>query len=112
MKNWEKVFVLFSIIYVTPLIFLPSVWPACLIDYFNLSNSQALYISMVLFGCILGVGCIVLTLQDLFKREFTNTSRKVWFLVLLLGGTPGWLIYLFVHGFRPRINNSELKTNH
>ena len=108
MNFWEKIFIVFSIVCVTPSIFWPSVWLARLIDYFNLSDGQPLFISMVMLGFILAIVCIIITFRDISKREFQKPNRKVvWALVLLFGGTPGWIVYLFVHGFKPRVDNSQ-----
>lgn len=109
MKIWEKVFVICSVIYVTPLILFPSVWPAFLIDYYDLSNGQLLYMSMSIFGFILGIICLIITFRDLIKRDFKKNKKIMWTLILILGGTPGWIVYLFVHGFKPRITHSSLK---
>ena len=87
MRLWEKALTIFGAVYVTLLIVL----------------RQVSYRWLYVLGLVLGIACVIVTIRDLLTRRFEKPNRKsMWALILVLGGTPGWILYLVLHGFRPR----------
>ena len=52
---------------------------------------------------IVSLIALILTVIDLYKRQFTNSNSKItWLLVLALTGGIGWVFYIFKHAIKPR----------
>ena len=104
MSRLEKLVVLITIAYVVPLV----LWPWLDIDAYSRFMQEPrgynLHLAAILVGFVLGVICIVITIRDIRARQFSSPKAKmVWTLVAFLGGTPGWVLYLYRHGFRSRV---------
>ena len=56
-----------------------------------------------IFGMLLNLVAFVLTLRDLYLREFASENAKVtWALLITMTGGVGWLAYIFKHALKPR----------
>jgi len=51
------------------------------------------------------VTALVVTLRDLYLRDFVRKNDKLtWGLLILLTGGIGWFVYIVKHAFKPRMN--------
>lgn len=96
----EKVVCIVSLVYVMALVTYPWLYP-----------NHSIYLLAYWSGLVLAVLCLIITLRDFGKRDFrTRNIKRVWLAALLLGGTFGWLLYLYFHGFRPRSSDVTNET--
>ena len=52
---------------------------------------------------LVSFAALIITIADLYKRQFTNPNRKItWLLIIMLTGGVGWLVYIFKHAIKPR----------
>ena len=72
----------------------------------SLGNQERLFFVIMPFhvlGMIQNLVALVITIRDLFLRQFPQANQKsVWILLILSTGGIGWLIYVFRHALRPR----------
>jgi hypothetical protein len=55
-------------------------------------------------GALMGIPLLVIPFRDLYKREFPDPNSKItWTIVMLLTGGIGLFVYIFKHGFKPRV---------
>ncbi len=105
MNLFEKSIIILSIIYGTIFGLYPWVQPESFDQLVLGDNGIAHFLALLCFGVLLGIYCMIVTLIDLFKRKYLESRRGKWSLIILLGGTPGWLCYLIMHGFKSRIQD-------
>lgn len=109
MKAWQRIVVVVALLYVTPFVLWPWIAPGHYQHFLKRSHGVALYMFLFWTGVTLAVISIIVTFVDLYRRQWKNRRvRNLWIAVLLLGGTPGWLMYLWKYGFRARPENPGL----
>jgi branched-subunit amino acid ABC-type transport system permease component len=55
------------------------------------------------FGMAIGIVMYVIVIRDIYKRTFPNPNSKVTWTLLVILLWPSILVYLYKHGFRPRV---------
>ncbi len=105
MNIFEKTIIILSIIFAIIISLYPWVKPESFDQFVKSENGITYYLALNGLGVILCIYCMVVTFIDLFKRKYLEGHRGKWSLIILLGGTPGWLRYLVMHGFKPRVHN-------
>lgn len=57
-----------------------------------------------LLGMALNGVAFIITIRDLYLREFEKENAKItWALLIFLTGGIGWLIYVFKYAVKPRV---------
>lgn len=97
MGNVEKTLTLTSLVYLIIYVFIFFSWtPESSQEFFKLMPFH--FIGMG-FSFI----ALVVTLRDLYLREFENSNLKlIWALLILMTGGIGILIYFFKYATKPR----------
>ncbi len=103
MNLFEKTIIILSIVLSIIFSLYPWVQPESFDQFVKGENGIAYFLAIECFGAILCIYCAVVTFIDLFKRKYLEGHRGKWSLIILLGGTPGWICYLVMHGFKPRV---------
>jgi len=94
MSKGEKVFVIFYLIY-----------SVCYAPFFfaQYPSMEALA-PFHTFGMVMGIPLLVIFFHDLYKRDFADPNSKItWALAMLFTGGIGLFVYIFKHGFKPRV---------
>lgn len=111
MRGVERFLVLTAIVYMAVYVVAVTIY----VPFFVLSlapvdaDHRMLWILPFHFlGMLLNLVALVLTIRDLYMRQFPKENAKLtWILLILLTGGVGWLIYIFKHALKPRYADSK-----
>ncbi len=94
MSKAEKAFVVFYLAYA-----------ACYAPFFFMQYpSMEMLAPFHTFGMLMGIPLLVIPFRDLYKRDFPDPNSKVtWTIAMLFTGGIGLFVYIFKHGFKPRV---------
>lgn len=94
MTRYEKFFSLFAIIFL--------IGEGIAVVSVPMARTIGVLIPLALVGIIVNAALLFIVFKDIFTRSFVNPgSRLVWGLLVFLF-PPAVLIYLPLHGFKPR----------
>ena len=94
MNNYEKIFSLFAIIFLTG--------SGVLVFAVPETRTMGFLIPLALAGTLINAGLLFIIFKDIFSRSFANPASKlVWGLLVFLF-FPSILLYLPLHGFKSR----------
>jgi hypothetical protein len=101
MGRLEKVFVLGAVIYMA--VYVPIFFYITTAESMN-GDLFALILPFHFTGMGLNLIALVLTIRDLYKRDFKSANDKVtWALLILMTGGIGWFVYVFKYALKPRL---------
>ena len=107
MKPWQKSVVILAIVYITQFVLWPWMAPQAFQNFMSRPMGPRSFFVLFWIALVLATASITVTFADLYWRQFNSPrARTIWLLVLLFCGTPGWLVYLWKHGFRSRMATS------
>jgi len=100
MTHIERALVLGALIYMAA--YLP-----CFFVVFFMRATSGQFVSVMvpfhMLGLLLNLVAFLLTLRDLYLREFASKNAKVtWTLLILMTAGVGWIVYIFKHALKPR----------
>ena len=93
MNRYEKAFSIFSLLFII-MTGLLSMLPAM--------RSLAVLLPLALAGVVINVGLLFIVFKDIFSRTFQSESRKYLWIIAIFLFLPAVLIYLPLHGFKPK----------
>ena len=94
MTRIEKGFSIFSVIFIIVMTGLFYSMPSL--------RSLTVFLPLALVGVIINVGLLLIVFKDIFNRSFQPKGRKYFWVLAILLFLPAVLIYLPMHGFKPR----------
>jgi hypothetical protein len=104
MGRFERAFVLWSLVYLVVYGFVFTVVAVRQDERFDS------LIPFHILGMVQNFAAFLLTIRDLYRRDFSNPNSKLtWLLMMFFTGGIGWFVYLYLHGLRPRPSLAEMK---
>ena len=94
MNPIEKAFSIFALLFIIVMAGLLFMTPAM--------RSLAVFLPLALVGVVINVGLLFIVFKDIFTRAFQPESRKYFWIIAILLFLPAVLIYLPLHGFKPK----------
>ncbi len=94
MNSFEKMFSVFAVIFAFALLIVLIMYP----------ETRQLYVLLpiTLIGLLVNIGLMFVVLHDVFVRPFSPSSRKYFWMVVILLFWPAVLYYLPKYGFKTR----------
>jgi len=111
MRGAEKTVVLGALIYMA--VYIPCVILAVTSTAFSAAGDDPGAVFRVIlpfhfFGMALNLVALILTIRDLYLRDFGRENAKLtWLLLILMTGGIGWVIYILRHALKPRPAGGE-----
>lgn len=94
MNPIEKAFSIFALLFIIVMAGLLFMTPAM--------RSLAVFLPLALVGVVINVGLLFIVFKDIFSRTFQPKSRKYLWIIVIFLFLPAVLIYLPLHGFKPK----------
>jgi len=94
MNRLEKLFSLLGLFYITAMVILILTVPSM--------RNVLIFLPLALVGIIVNAVLLFIVFRDIFIRSFQPESRKYFWVLVILLFLPAIVIYLPLHGFKPR----------